>query len=70
MQLITTFNKGIRFLSCVIDIFGKRAWVILFKNKKGITSTYAFQKVLKEFNNKPNKIWVDKESEFYDRSRK
>ena len=35
------------------------------KNKKGITITNAFQKILKECNRKPNKIWVDKENEFY-----
>ena len=27
-----------------------------------------FKKFLKEFNRKPNKIWVDKKSEFYNRS--
>ena len=34
------------------------------KDKKGITITNAFQKILKESNRKPNKIWVDKGSEF------
>ena len=28
----------------------------------------AFQKILKESSRKPNKIWVDKESEFYNNS--
>ena len=40
------------------------------KNKKGITITNAFQNFLKGFNRKPNKIWVDKRSEFYNRSMK
>ena len=31
----------------------------------GITITNAFQKVLDESNHKPNKIWVDKGTEFY-----
>ena len=61
MQLITKFNKGIRFLLCVIDIDSKY-------DKKGVTITNAFQKLLDEFNRKPNKIWVDKGSEFYKRS--
>ena len=43
MQLIRKFNKGIRFLSCVIDIFSKYAWVPV-KNKKGTAITNAFQK--------------------------
>ena len=38
---------------------------IFLKDKKGIRVTSAFQKILKESNSKPNKIWVDKESEFY-----
>ena len=34
MQLLSKFNKGFRFLLCVIDIFRKYAWVIpLNKNK-------------------------------------
>ena len=42
----------------------------LLKDKKGITITNAFQKTLKESNCKPNKIWVDEGSEFYNRSMK
>ena len=65
MQLISKFNKGFRFLLCVIDTFSKYAWVVPLKDKKGITITNAFQNILKESNRKPNKIWVDKGSEFY-----
>ena len=71
MQLISKFIKGIRFLLCVIDIFSKYAWVISLKDKKGITVTNAFlKKVLDETNHKPNKVWRDKGSEFYNRSMK
>ena len=58
MQLISRFDKGIPFLLRVIDIFSKHAWIILLKDKKGITITNAFQKVLDESNHKPNKMWV------------
>ena len=34
MQLISKFNKGFRFLLCVIDIFSKYAWVVPLKDKK------------------------------------
>ena len=69
MQLIRKFNKGFRFLLCVIYIFSKYAWVVPLKDKKGVTITNAFQKILKESNRrKPNKIWVDKGSEFYNNS--
>ena len=70
MQLISKFNKGIHFSLCVNDIFSKYAWVISLKDKKGITITNGFQKMLKESNCKPDKIWVDKGSEFYNRSMK
>ena len=45
-QLISKFKKGIRFLLCVIDIYSKHAWVIRLKDKKGITITNIFQKIL------------------------
>ena len=66
MQLLSRYNKGIRFLSCVIDIFSKYAWVVPLKDKKGISIVKALQIILKQSNSrKPNKIWVDKGSEFY-----
>ena len=65
MQLLSKYNKGIRFLLCVIDIFSKYAWVVPLKDKKGTSIVKAFQKILKQSNRKPNKIWVDKGSEFY-----
>ena len=65
IQLISKFNKGFRFLLCVIEIYSKYAWVIPLKDKKGVTVTNAYQKILKEYNRKSNKIWVDKGSEFY-----
>ena len=42
----------------------------MYQIKKGMTITNTFQKVLKESNRKPNKIWVDKGSEFYNGSMK
>ena len=69
MQLISKFDKGFRFLLCVIDIYSTYAWVIPLKDKKGIITTNVFQKILKESNRKPNIIWVDKDSTFYNRAR-
>ena len=68
MQLISKFNKGFKFLLCVIDIFSKYAWVVPLKDKKGVSIADAFQKILNESNRKPNKIWIDKGSEFYNNS--
>ena len=68
MQLLSKYNKRIRFLLCVIDIFSKYAWVVPLKDKKCVSITTAFQSILKQSNRKPNKIWVDKGSEFYNAS--
>ena len=68
MQLISKFNKGFRFLLRVIDIFSKYAWAVPLKDKKGVSIVDAFQKTLKESDRKPNKIWVDKGSKFYNNS--
>ena len=57
-----------RLLSCLINIYRKYTWIIPLKDKKGITITNAFQKLLDESNRKPSKIWVDKGSVFYNRS--
>ena len=68
MQSLSKYNKGIKYLLCEIDLFSKYAWVVPIKNKKGISIVDAFQKILKESNRKPNKIWVDKENEIYNNS--
>ena len=56
MQLISKFNKGFKFLLCVIDIYSKYAWVVPLKDKKGVSIVNAFQSILKKSNRKPNKI--------------
>ena len=47
MQLVSKFNKGFRFFLCVMDIYCKYTWAVPLKDKKGITITNAFQKILK-----------------------
>ena len=60
MQLLSKFNKGFRFLLCVIDIFSKDAWVIPLKDKKGTDIVNALKQILNESIRKPYKMWVDK----------
>ena len=64
MQLISKYNKGIRYLLCVIDLFSKYAWVVPLKDKKGVSIVNAFQKILDSSKRKPNKIWVVQGSQF------
>ena len=70
MQLISTFNKGFRFLVCVIDFFSKYALVVPLKDKNCVSTVDTFQKILDDSNRKPNKIWLDKGCEFYNSSLK
>ena len=76
MYLLSKFNKEFRFLLCVLDIFSKYVWVVPLKDEKGIRVVNAFPKILKESDRskakskgrRPNKIWVYKESKFYNNS--
>ena len=68
MQSLSKFNKGFKYLLCAIDLFSKYAWVIPIKDKKGTSIVNAFKKIISEGQRKPNKIWVDQGSEFYNKS--
>ena len=65
MRLFSKFNKGIKYLLCVIDLFSKYAFVVPLKDKKGVSIVNAFQSILDKSGRKPNKICVDQGSEFY-----
>ena len=65
MQSLSTKNKGIKYLLCPIDLYSKYTFVIPLKDKKGISIVNAFDKIIKQSNRKPNKIWVDQGGEFY-----
>ena len=67
MQLLSKYNKEIKYLLCAIDIFSKYAWVVPLKDKKGTSIVNAFQKIISK-ERKPNKIWVDQGSEFDNQS--
>ena len=67
MQSLSKYNKGNKYLLCVIDLFSKYAWVVPIKNKKRTRIVNAFQKIISE-GRKPNKILVDQGSKFYNNS--
>ena len=70
LQVRSKYDKGLRFLLFFIDSFSKYAWFVPLKDQKGVTVTNAFQKTLDKSSRKPNKIWVHKESGFYNKSMK
>ena len=79
--ILSKYNKGIIFLllllisllsviTIVFMIFRVNSWVDPLKDKRGITITSAFQKVLDKSGHKQNKINIDKATELYNRSMK
>ena len=67
MKSLSKFNKGNNYLLCAIDLFSRYVWVVLLKGKEGTSIINAFHKIISE-RRKPNKIWVDQGSEFYNNS--
>ena len=64
MQSLSRKNKGIKYLLCAMDLYSKYAFVIPLKDKKGFSIVNAFNKIIKQSERKPNKIWVDQGGEF------
>ena len=65
MQSLSRKNKSIKYLLCAIDLYSKYAFVIPLKDKKGISVTNGFNKIIKQSNRKPNKMWIGQGGEFY-----
>ena len=59
MQLISKYNKVIRYLLCAIGLFSKYTFVVPVKDKRRTTNVNACQSILDSSKRKPNKIWVD-----------
>ena len=67
MQSLSKYNKRIKYLLCVVDLFSKYVWVVPVKDKKETSIFNAFKKIISE-KRKPNKIWIDQGSEFCNKS--
>ena len=67
MQSMSKCYKRIKYLLSAIGLFSKYAWVVPLKDKTGVSIVNAFQRIISE-GRKPNKIWVDQGSEFYNNS--
>ena len=60
MQLISKYNKRIKYLLSVIDFFSKYARVVPLKHRKRITIVSTFQSISNSSKRKPHKIWLTK----------
>ena len=67
MESLSSKNKNVQYLLCVIDAFTKYAWVKSLKYKKGTTVLNIFTEVVNESNRKSNKVLVDQGREFYNK---
>ena len=65
MQAFTKFNRGVKYLLAVIDVFCKYGWLIPLKDKSGKSVASALKAIFKE--KKLKKMWVDKGKEFYNK---
>ena len=65
MQAFSKFNRGIKYLLTVIDVFSKYGYLIPLKDKRGKSVAWALKTIFKE--RKPEKMWVDKGKEFYNK---
>ena len=59
MESLSLKNKNFKYLSCVVDVFTKDAWVKPLRGKNGKTVLKAFIKIVNESNRIPDKLWVD-----------
>ena len=66
MQAFSKFNRGIKYLLAVIDVFSKYGWLVPLKDKTGKSVAMALKTIFKE--RRPEKMWVDKGKEFYNKN--
>ena len=65
MQAYSKFNRGVKYLLAVIDVFSKYGWLIPVKDKTGKSVVLALKTIFEE--RQPEKMWVDKGKEFYNK---
>ena len=64
MQKFSKWNKGIKYLLMVIDVFSKYGWIKPLEDKKTESVSKAFNETFKKSKRKPTMLWTDKGSEF------
>ena len=65
MKAFSKDNRGVTYLLCIIDIFSKYGWLVPLKDKTGKSVASALRTIFEE--RKPEKMWVDKGKEFYNK---
>ena len=65
MKAFAQENKGVKYLLTVLDVFSKYGWIVPLKTKTGVEVANALRQIFEE--RKPEKLWVDKGKEFYNK---
>ena len=65
MKAFAKDNEGVKYLLTVLDVFSKYGWILPLKTKTGVEVANALRHIFKE--RKPEKLWVDKGKEFYNK---
>ena len=68
MESLSSKNKNVKYLLCVVDVFTKYAWVKPLKDKNGKAVLNDFMEIVNRSNPKPNKLSVDQRREVYNAS--
>ena len=66
MQAFSKLNHSIKYLLGIIDVFSKYGWLIPLKIKTGKSVSSALETIFKE--RKPEKMWLGKDKEFYNKN--
>ena len=64
MQKFSEWNKGVKYLLMVIDLFSKYGWIKPLRDKRSETVSKAFDEMFETSKRKPKILWSDKGSEF------
>jgi len=65
---LAKYNKGNKYVLAVIDVFSKYGWLVPLKDKRGVTIATELKKIIKTSGRSPNKLWVEKGKEFYNKN--
>lgn len=64
VQTLAKYNKGVRYILTVVDVFSKYAWVRTLKKKTGDEVVKAFTSIFRE-GRQPQRLQTDDGKEFY-----
>ena len=68
MSAFSEDNNGVKHPLTIMYVFSKYAWIMPLKTKTGKDITKALDYIIKVGGRKPSRLWVDKGTEFYNKT--